>query len=116
MGAALGDGEQAVHGDIFQDIGPTTDPADLNAVDPCPLAQAEVWVHPVVALVAASTVHFVNLGQVAGDHLDPSADAVPIAPSSAQADSNPMVGGTTTCFFKMTANAAATASLYAVPP
>src|SRR6266571_7200255 len=50
-----------------------------------------MWIHPIMALVPAAAVNFVDLGQVAGDHLDPCPDAVPVAPSSAQPDLNPVV-------------------------
>src|SRR5882672_12304587 len=90
-GPTLGDLEDAVHLHTLQDIGATTDPADLDTIDPCPLAQAEMWIHPVMALVPAATVDLIDLGQVTGDHLDSCADAVPVAPGSAQPDLNPVV-------------------------
>ena len=81
-GPALADLEDAVHLDTLQDIGATTDPADLDAVDSRAVAQAEMWIQPVMALVPAAAVDLIDLGQVTGDHLDPCADAVPVAPSA----------------------------------
>src|SRR6266542_1875750 len=92
-GPTLGDLEDAVHLQTLQDIGATTDPADLDTVDSLPLAQAEMWMHPVMALVPAAAVDLIDLSQVTGNHLDSCADAVPVAPGSAAAgfESNSML-------------------------
>ena len=61
-GPAFGNLEDAVHLHILQDIGAAADPADLDTVDARPLAQAKMWIHPVVALVPATAVDLIDLG------------------------------------------------------
>jgi hypothetical protein len=61
-GLALGNLEDTVHLYTLKHISAATDPANFNAVDPFPLAQAEMWIHPIMALVPATAVDLVQDG------------------------------------------------------
>jgi hypothetical protein len=83
--------DDAVHLHTLKHISATTDPADFNAVDPFPLAQAEMGIHRVMTLIAATAVDLVHEGQIAGDYLDPRTDTVTVGARTVQPDLNPVI-------------------------
>ena len=78
---------------VLQNIHVATDPVDLDSVDVVSFGKTEVQPHPVVSLVPASAVDFVDLCQVAGHDLHTGAYSVAIGSRPLQADFQPVVSG-----------------------
>ena len=74
----LANRDALIDGNISKDLLCSARPLDLGPIDFIALAQTEVEVAAIIALVAPATVDFVNEGKITRNNFDLGANRIPI--------------------------------------